>query len=222
MSFLKKHWQISVPAAGVLLCLFAIGTYAVIINTEPPETRVTYALPESRVYTEPVTTLPQPVEQHNTPALTPDVAAAPQPRVKHIDVDPDTRDEMLAKYEAVQAELAAKQLYIKSLELKIARAEERQALIAKADAIDNLHTWATTHVASTWTEIEPDLDRGDELGMMADIEAQEIWDEFIARVARFDSSLQQQVIDTMRTQYNEEVADLMVDDLARYQEVYND
>ena len=45
MSFLKKHWQFTVPAM-VVLCVILLGVVVLYSTSEPPERRRFYAMPE--------------------------------------------------------------------------------------------------------------------------------------------------------------------------------
>ena len=45
MSFLKKHWPFTVPAA-VILCMLLVGVVALYSTSEPPELKRVYVMPE--------------------------------------------------------------------------------------------------------------------------------------------------------------------------------
>ena len=207
MNFMKQHRKVTVPTVVLTLWVLAFGGYAVFANTQPRTVDRYYTLPASSDRASQADhTILMALQTESESVETP---ADPSSSVTHIIVEPEAKDEMLARYEAVQPELANQQLRIKGLELRLAQKAEREALIAQSESISALHEWATTYAAEKWREIEPDLHRDDELGIFADIEAEELWSDIGSRVAQFDPSIRQQAINVLRFAAGEDVAELM-------------
>lgn len=65
MSFLKKHWRFTVPAA-VVLCVLLLGVVLLYSTSEPHEPKTVYVMPERTVAVAPATTPTESVYQPET------------------------------------------------------------------------------------------------------------------------------------------------------------
>lgn len=222
MSFLIKHWRITV-AAVVAVCVITISVYALYPTKQPLVAERHYVMPEG--YTE----IPPGTDQVQVIHPAPEMPTTGEASYATIDApDEATREELIAKRDALitkrdellsirAAQIAKKEALI--AENKALRAELAQRRFLrtnhKGDLIGELLDWATTEYTQRAQRISPDLERNDELGLFAEIEAIELWDETVNRVAQLDADTQQQIIDEMRNQGHPEAADLMAHGIAQ-------